>query len=183
MRSKDLAMGKLATEGISWHEVYLEVLDATVTIIRTDGGIYFSIADLCDALGITPQHQQSSVRHDARFVGQWRYLPVRIGNASPRKHLCLRKASAALWLIEVDDNRVRPPIRGKLKQIQHALMEAADRLVFGDQPDMIRLDGHRIELRRPIRGQLHFDCLNCGAQHCLTIDGEGVHLELADEWE
>jgi hypothetical protein len=173
----------MVTQGISWHEVYLEVLDARVTITKTEGGLYFSISDLCDALGITPQQQQANIRRDTRFQGQWCYLPVRIGNAAPRKHLCLRKASTALWLLEVDDNRVRPLIRGKLKQIQHALMEAADRLMFGDEPDIVRLDGHRIELRRPIRGQLHFDCLNCGAQHCLTIDGDGVHLELADDWE
>jgi hypothetical protein len=176
-------MGKMVTEGISWHEVYLEVLDARVTITKTDGGIYFSISDLCDALGITTQQQQTNIRRDSRFEGQWCYLPVRIGIAAPRKHLCLRKASTALWLLEIDDNRVRPLIRGKLKQIQHALMEAADRLMFGDEPEIIGLDGHRIELRRPIRGQLHFDCLNCGAQHCLTIDGEGVHLELAEDWE
>jgi hypothetical protein len=96
MRRKEFAVGKLVTEGISWHEVYLEILDARVTITKTDGGIYFSISDLCEALGITPQQQQMNIKQDPRFNGQWCYLPVRIGNAPPRKHLCLRKASAAL---------------------------------------------------------------------------------------
>jgi hypothetical protein len=79
MKRKHLAMGKIVTEGIRWHEVYVEVLDARVTITKADSGIYFSISDLCDALGITPRQQHTKIWHDTRFEGQWCYLPVRIG--------------------------------------------------------------------------------------------------------
>jgi len=110
---------------LQWH-------DCAVAVLRDDKGrLWFPIGTLCAALGVTTRFQIDRLREHAvlsRMVAQ-HGIRTRGGRQST---WCIERRGIGFWLGGLQLDRVRPEIRPRLLDFQEALVDAADRLFFGE---------------------------------------------------
>ncbi len=139
----------------------------SVTLVKAeDGAVYFPVRQLCGELGINAEKQLERLNADAELLRGLVEIPIPTAGGAQRT-VCLRQKEAAWWLINLDDKRCKPAVRGQLQEIKLKLMEAADRLLFGDidrEPDSARG-----VLVISSRDEYVLACLDCGARHRVVI--------------
>ncbi len=163
-------------EGLHYYDVPFPDFDTTLTYVETvsDGTLYLSGRQLCEALGVSVSTQLAKLREDSQMVPFMRELRMSTpGGVQPTT--CLRKKEAAWWIVHIDPKRVKASIRDRLEEFQRQILDAADRIVFGDRSPLTRTGR---ELLRPVRGELHFGCPRCGAPLCFTAEGSELHLRI-----
>src|SRR5215469_16193124 len=67
-------------------------------------------------------------------------------------------------------------LRENLAVMKQSLMDAADRLLFGDLSAVVR--SGELPIGRPLRGELTFACPRCGSPLCFVVEGTDIHLRV-----
>ena len=97
--------------------------------------------------------------------------------AGGRKEMvCLRAKEAAWWVFSIAPRRLPAHLRDNLTSMKQSLMDAADRLLFGDLSAVVR--SGELPLGRPVRGELTFACPRCGSPLCFVVEGTDIHLRV-----
>jgi hypothetical protein len=163
-----------ATETYRYSRLRVRVFEVDVPAVAVGRTVYFPMRALCKILGIAAQMQVEKLRHDGRYAGALRELPIPTIKGL-REATCIRKTEAARWLSEIDTARCALTARGPLARFQSELFAAADRWLFGDTSDVVYDPGAKSD--KPITGTLRLgDCPRCGLPLCLVMDATGSHL-------
>ncbi len=154
----------------------------SVTLVRAgdSGAVYFPVRQVCEGLGIDADKQLRTL--SAAHAGNVGALAeIRLPTAGGmQKAVCLRQKETAWWLINLDDARCKPAIRGHLQAIKQQMIAAADAILFGDIDR--EGEGERGLLASSSRQEFVLACLDCGARHrVIFVNGEAtVTLERED---
>ena len=145
----------------------------SVTFVRTeDNAVYVSVRQLCVELGIDGGKQIKKLEADPDFASGLAELPVPTAGGM-QKMVCIRKREMAWWLINLNDSHCKPNVRGHIQEIKQTIIEAAEKLLFGDidrEPDSARG-----VIAVSSRNEIVFACLDCGAKHRIVIlNGEPI---------
>lgn len=103
-----------------------------VQMIRDDDErLYFPIGMLCAVLGITMRFQVDRIREHAVLGRMVKQLTVQT-RGGRQLTWCIERRGIGFWLGGLQIDRVRAEVRPRLIEFQEALVDAADRLVFGE---------------------------------------------------
>jgi hypothetical protein len=103
-------------------------------VLTTDGRAYFPIGMLCTrVLQIDPRPQLDRLREHA--VLSQMVCQQRIETAGgPQMVWCIERRGIGFWWGSIQLSKVRKEVRTRLLEHQWALVDAADRLLFGEVP-------------------------------------------------
>lgn len=111
-------------------------------VIQTADGVYFPLNVLCAVLDIDAQKQRARLKEHAVLGRLVRQLHVQTKARGGRQLAwCIEKRGIGFWLGSIQLASVRPSIVPRLLDFQEALVDAADRLFFGEIdaiPDVVR---------------------------------------------
>lgn len=120
--------------GYNLDTIRLPEWDTEMDVPRVNATHYFPVRTISRILGVDPAAQLEVIKTDSRYRRHLRgfHLPTTKGK---RYTLCLRRREAAWWIVGIDPKRIKNArVRGKVEQFQQALMDEADRLIFGAAP-------------------------------------------------
>lgn len=159
---------------------YLEAWGAEVLFMvdETNKVVYVPIRPVCSTLGINSQTQVDRIQKDEQYEGAIEELLVPTAGGR-QEMVCLRAKEAAWWVFSIAPKRLPPHLRDNLAAMKQALMDAADRLLFGDLSEVVQAGA--VQLGRPLRGELCFGCPRCGAPLCFVVEGTDIHLRVDRE--
>jgi P22_AR N-terminal domain len=124
---------------VSQYEIPLRDWGVTVPVAFADGRFYFPLRLLCAVLGIQEQMQIERLRRHEILARLLRQLPVKT-RTGVRPTWCLDRRGIAFWLGSIQVASVRQEIRPRLLEFQEALVDAADRLLFGEVGVVAEID-------------------------------------------
>jgi hypothetical protein len=116
---------------VSQYEIPLRDWGVTVPVAFADGRFYFPLSLLCAVLGIQVQMQMERLRRHEILARLLRQLPIKT-RTGVRQTWCLDRRGIAFWLGSIQVASVRAEIRPRLLDFQEALVDAADRILFGE---------------------------------------------------
>ncbi|HUY75794.1 MAG TPA: phage antirepressor N-terminal domain-containing protein [Ktedonobacterales bacterium] len=160
---------------------HVAVCDADLTIAQTVVGLlYFPIRATCRALDIDAPWQIESIKGDSRFAPALASIPLPTAGGAQLTQ-CLPKREYAWWLAVIDPDRCKASVRRALVMRQRALMDVADQVMLASDREAVGalMAGRKGGVAVP--GEVHLNCLRCGAPHCLVLDTTGIHLYVGDE--
>jgi hypothetical protein len=146
----------------------------SVMLIKAeDNGIYVPVRQICTELGINVDNQKNKLNGNPDYAEGLVELPVPTPGGK-QMMLCIRKKELAWWLVhDMDDKRCKPHIRGHLQEIKQAIIDAAERILFGDIEYVP--ESTRGIIAVSSRNEIVFACLDCGAKHRIVIvNGEPI---------
>jgi len=108
-------------------------------VLTSDGRAYFPIGILCTTvLNIDPRRQLERLREHSVLSQLVRQLRIETAGG-PQLTWCIERRGIGFWWGSIQLTRVRKEVRAALLEHQWALVDAADRLLFGEVPsDPIR---------------------------------------------
>jgi hypothetical protein len=108
-------------------------------VLTSDGRAYFPIGTLCTAvLNVDPRRQLERLREHSVPSQLVRQLRIETAGG-PQLTWCIERRGIGFWWGSIQLTRVRKEVRSSLLEHQWALVDAADRLLFGEVPsDPIR---------------------------------------------
>jgi hypothetical protein len=108
-------------------------------VLTSDGRAYFPIGTLCTTvLNVDPRRQLERLREHTVLSQLVRQLRVETAGG-PQVTWCIERRGIGFWWGSIQLTRVRKEVRASLLEHQWALVDAADRLLFGEVPsDPIR---------------------------------------------
>jgi hypothetical protein len=151
---------------------YLDAWGAEVLFMvdEVNKVVYVPVRPVCATLGIAPQTQVDRIQKDEQYEGAIEEISV--PTAGGRQDMvCLRAKEAAWWVFSIAPKRLPAHLRDNLAAMKQALMDAADRLLFGDLTQVVYKG--QLQLGRPTRGNIRGGCPRCGAPLIQVIGGEG----------
>lgn len=166
-----------------FYPVLLTDWNVRVVFVRTqDDTMYVPIRPLCRELGIDSPTQLERIKANPKLACGLIEVPLPTKRGE-RPTYALRRRECATWLADIDPDRVKESVRGRVKAFQADVMAAADRLLFGDLSGVY---ASTVEHRhtRGATGSIRGECPRCGAPLILVIGGEGKpRFEIDDEAE
>lgn len=152
-----------------FYPVLLSRWDVRVVFVLTqDETMYVPIRPLCRELGIDSPSQLARIKQNPKLARGLLEVPMPTSKGE-RPTFALRRRECASWIADIDPDRVKAKVRGKLREFQSDVMAAADRLLFGDLSGVYR---STVE-HRHATGEIRGECPRCGAPLILVIGGEG----------
>jgi hypothetical protein len=103
----------------------------TAQVAFADGKIWFPIRLLCAVLGIDGQKQIDRMRQHEVISRLMRQFPITTRTGT-RPTWCIERRGIGFWLGSIQVASVRTEIRPRLLDFQEVLVDAADRLLFGE---------------------------------------------------
>src|SRR5262249_26491224 len=137
--------------------------------------VYVPIRPICLTVGIDSRTQIDRIQRDEQYEGAIEEILVPTAGGR-QEMICLRAKEAAWWVFSIAPRRLPAHLREHLTAMKQNLMDAADRLLFGDLSEVVR--SGPLQIGRPTYGQLTFACPRCGAPLCFVIEGTGIHLRI-----
>jgi hypothetical protein len=116
----------------NWHDDRGEPLLITV-MLTDDGQAYFPVTLLCRALALDPRSQLDRLREHAVLSQLIRQMRVETPGG-PQSTWCIERRGIGFWWGGIQLNKVRKQVQERLLEFQWALVDAADRLLFGEIP-------------------------------------------------
>ncbi len=160
----------------TYPQLYLPRWQVHIPAARPQDGhtLYFPVAFFCEFLGIDKRKQVAALRRDGRYLPEvvLREVPFNLSGVGWRMVLSIRKAELALWLVGIDPLRCKLEVQDRIAELQHDVMEAADRLLFGAAPAAPREQRGQVTYEQ--REEIRFACLECGAVHRILIENGAV---------
>src|SRR5260221_2732537 len=104
---------------------------ALVMIVAADGRVYIPLRMLCEVLGIDARQQLDRLREHAvlaQMLSQ-QYIQTRGGRQAV---WCIERRGLGFWLGGVQLNKLRSELRDSILALQWAIVDAADRVLFGE---------------------------------------------------
>src|SRR5262249_29030898 len=131
-----------------WQDESGEPLQMTV-VLTSDRRAYFPIGTLCTkVLQIDPRPQLDRLREHA--VLSQLVLQLRLDTAGgPQLVWCIERRGIGFWWGSIQLSKVRKEVRGRLLEHQWALVDVADRLLFGEvtsDPTRNQLTTHEAQI-------------------------------------
>jgi hypothetical protein len=149
-----------------WHDELGQPLKITV-VLTPDGRAYFPIGTLCTkVLLLDPRRQLDRLREHSILSQMVRQIRIETGGG-PQLVWCIERRGIGFWWGSIQLTKVRREVQSTLLEHQWALVDAADRLLFGEVPS------------DPIRGQLatHDAQIANVTQFALRLEQRIGHLE------
>ncbi len=146
-----------------------------IFVLAEDDTVYVPVRPLCRELGIDSPTQLARIKQSAKLAPGLREVPLQTSKGE-RPTYALRRRECATWIADIDPERVKSSVQGKIREFQADVMAAADRLLFGDLSGVYR---STIE-HRHITGELRGDCPRCGAPLVAVIGDGRTYFEIDD---
>jgi hypothetical protein len=108
-------------------------------VAYADGKVWFPIRLLCAVLGVDAQSQIARMRDHAVLSQLMRQLPITTKTGT-RPTWCIERRALGFWLGSIQVAGVRAELRARLLELQEALVDAADRLLFGEVAALQEVD-------------------------------------------
>jgi hypothetical protein len=146
--------------GYNLDKIRLPEWDTQLEVPRVNATHYFPIRAICRVLGVDPAAQLEVIKNDSRYRRHVRgfHLPTSKGQ---RYILRLRRRETAGWIVGIDPKRIKnDKVRGKVEKFQQAVMDEADKLIFGAAPRVA--EPTRI-VRVEHSTDAYFPCPDCSA--------------------
>jgi hypothetical protein len=137
--------------------------------------VYVPIRPICVTLGIDSRTQVDRIQKDEQYAGAREEILVPTSGGR-QEMVCLRAREAAWWVFSISPQRLPAHLRENLTLMKQGLMDAADRLLFGDLSAVVRAG--EFQIGRPMRGELTFSCPRCGSPLCFVIEDTDIHLRV-----
>lgn len=156
--------------------VPLGALGVMANWVMTNDGPFLAVRTTCEEIGIAPSSEIRKLADDSTYNGPEVLRDIPVQTAGGRQVVkCLRRREAALWLATVLPRRVKPELRSRWEEVREQILQAADRLVFGDTT------GVPTVLPAPAAGGvLHVgDCPRCHTPLDFVVRPGDMHLEIA----
>jgi len=139
---------------LAQHVLTLPAWQCDLTIISMSDGPYLLVRQLCGVLGIADVQQQIEQLRERKVIRPYlRQIAVQT-RGGRQKAWCIHRRAIGFWWGFISDKRVRPAVAERLIELQQDILDAADRLLFGEVPSdpirgqVMQLDGQMAALRR-----------------------------------
>jgi hypothetical protein len=114
----------------NWHDDQGRPLQ--LTVVLTDNGLaYFPVTLLCRALGVEPRSQLDRLREHAVLSQLICQLKIET-SGGPQSAWCIERRGIGFWWGGIQLSKVRKQVQQRLLEFQWAIVDAADRLLFGE---------------------------------------------------
>ena len=116
----------------NWHDDRGEPLQLMV-VLTDEGQAFFQVNVLCRALGVEPGPQLDRLREHAVLSQLIRQMGIETAGG-PQSTWCIERRGIGFWWGGIQLTTVRKQVQERLLEFQWALVDAADRLLFGELP-------------------------------------------------
>jgi hypothetical protein len=120
-------------------KVYLDTWNTEVLFMVDEDNkvVYVPVRPICVSLGIDSRTQVDRIQKDEQYEDA--IEEILVPTAGGRQEMvCLRAKEAAWWVFSIAPQRLPVQLRENLAVMKQSLMDAADRLLFGDLSAVVR---------------------------------------------
>lgn len=149
-----------------------------VLVVATESGPYIGVRSVCDAIGVAYATQSAYLRDDdAQMYAGDALKRVEVETRGGRQELLfIRRREFSFWVVHISPKRVKPEVVDRLDEFRQQVMDAADRIMFGDLSPV----GPSTKLVPAPQGAFTMHCLRCGAPHALEAQDGQVIWRIAE---
>lgn len=151
---------------------------ATVIMVQVlngpNKGFYMAFRHLCEMVGVASNSQTQNLKDHPEWYPEESMIKRRVNTPGGfQEMLFLRKREAGWWIGHLNPNKVKASVRDNIEGLKEALMQAADRLAFGDVTDVPKL---KAPGALHVYGEMDLACPRCGCPINVMFDDEGTHI-------
>ncbi len=119
-------------EHIEEYTISLPTWKMSLTVLLTLDGPFFSIREFCRVLGVADVQSQVEQLRDRRVMQRFvRQYPVST-RGGRQLAWCIHRRAVGFWLASINEHKIRADVQDRLIEFQEEVLDAADRLFFGE---------------------------------------------------